>query len=502
MDPLPLSQIPENLILGPFSFCQSWLDLWQELGKHLRPRTLYHLSRVSHALHTFTWSHLIPNFCYLKLDYPYTHYLSHSPPPSKLFIPRVHANSLKPLQTVPKLKHLKLNPIDDMPYFWNYFSHLTELESFSAVALGPPPRLGIPLTSFKNLKSLALSPNKNDAQEIFASIALLTSLQSLEIGSTLPKQPQLDDLSNLVNLHDLFFHPDKRDEGDLLHLPPFPSLKNFKLGSGGTCPANIGSFTGLATLLLQSSMVHRERIIDIVSFLTGLTDLHLVNKLGQFQIEVSFSKLTRLTSLVVEPHIALESAQSFSFLTNLRMLQTGDITANVAETLSALTTLEELFVASPTWEFLKTHQKLNNLTIGRLGSIPGLFQNISHLTNLERLNFCLHDLSIPTDQVDFLRPLTNLKSLRLSSNVDQTLVNIPFLTNLEELLLGYSDLTFEGILTLTQNWPNLRKLDLREEREVMWEQDFYPLTTLRFLDFRSAYLERPRVIRKWWLPPY
>ena len=114
--------------------------------------------------------------------------------------------------------------------------------------------------------------------------------------------------------------------------------------------------------------------------------------------------------------------------------------------------------------------------------IPGMFKCVPYLTSLESLST---NVALPATQIALLTGLTNLSFLEVtSSTVDPFLENLKSLTKLETLLLPRAPVSKEGLLLISQNFTNLRILDLNACRGFQRE-DLNILSGLQYLDCQA-----------------
>lgn len=474
--PTPMAARPPSETDPLFSGHQVWLDFWKELIHFLSPRTVYRLSCVSKGFNSFAWNHLIPE-CGMDFDAEtppdtLSLYLSRTPILSKLKLRSATFPALLAIRKIQKLKQLSIySPLPER--FWTFASHLTDLES-----LYTPfnfKKVPFALTALKKLHTLKVSRPKSD---LLKTMALLTQLVSLDVFC--PEDTVFKILAPLTNLQHLSVWGGIQEEFDLCNWKKLTYLSaNFC-----PCPRNISDFTNLGHLSVNG--VNRDMLAGITASLTNLKCLQL-----PFAPKLDFSPLTKITRLVIESEATLESVRSLQFLPNLTELiffRPEPLRKPVAMALKNLTNLTTLEVCTNYLDFLSTHSKLKSLTISCPKPKPGNFRNISHLTNLETFDIAGMRMKVPSEEVKFFRPLsTCLNSLFINRDCDRLLQEFYFLTNLQNLDLTFSDVTPKGILSISQNFQELRKLVIEDSCDdgigVLEDRvDLVPLLKLQRLE--------------------
>lgn len=239
---------------------------------------------------------------------------------------------------------------------------------------------------------------------------------------------------------------------------------------------------------LESLGLEKTEVIDIspLYFLTKLKSL-VLNTFGN---KTDLSPIYNLTNLETinfgHTNLREYAPDIFNNLTKLRKLEIGEVGIDLKQ-IEYLTNLEDLDLFNSVYDDNINYLKnLTNLT--KLDLSSNHFTNLDTLTNLTNLKI----FDVPETKVDInlILSLTNLENLRLS--VDTISVSdfkmLSSLTKLKELTIALRDIIDDDLLYL-KNFPTLEILDLSQTNNITYIGIEYlaQLNKLRILKLR--YLE-------------
>jgi hypothetical protein len=366
-------------------------------------------------------------------------------------------------------------------------SHLTDLTDLS-VPICPPEIL----VCFKKLKKLHFARANNahlaclnpetlqslmlgfdlsyDGAADFQCFAPLTNLKTLSmVCRGLPKNTSI--LGRLTNL-------------EVLSLPFIPRF-----------PVDI-QFTKLKQLVLTSQQGQEEgsSLSRLFETMTNLEKVRILTTSIKPDETIFFSKLTNLNSLGAhESNFSVETMMTLSNLTKLEHIHLkaheAPSSSTYVNTLRSLTMLKSVQMEG-IQNWLSGMGYLEALSLEKLW-IPQRVQNeehvgiarLSHMTNLKTMRYGGVD-EFSTKDLEYLRELTNIKRLCLEKvkPITLQLEKLTFMTQLTDLDLQNLLVSDAGIEIITNNFTNLRSLNLHCDDLV---DDPRPLLTQ--LDLLSLY---------------
>lgn len=489
---------------GPFHppMNQQWQDFWTEAVKHLSPRVLFYLSRVSKSWHSLVWSILIPNSTsglILSQDSPLPivqELVSRTPSLKNLNFYRIRDPNcqllLESLMMVTRLSSIGLpRPSNKTtPFPFESISHLRDLTGIiTHQALCQKA-----IQHFCALKGLTCI-------EAIREWEGLTRLQKLDVRQYKNENPQISLLTRLNNL--TFFH-----QSDACDLSALTGLTKLRFS-----PTNILGLTNLTKIqdlcLAGGRHITEQYVLDATRCLTNLTKLSLSWYRGQLTPNSisNIPGLTNLTYLAFPHDLVAASLPVIHGLTSLKtlimedpMLTAPNFNYQPVKHVSALTQLTTLSLVGAPWPltFLCTLDKLVSLIL----VLPSISENsmahfseLGSLTALTSLSLHHSASSLPGCLSD-LEGLTHIKCLGLyyPGQPDQTVASLTSFTHLDHLALTSNDLTDQGIAHLAC-LTNLRSLKISgpwRTSEQITQGDLkpylaplYPLTNLQDIEVDS-----------------
>jgi len=350
-----------------------------------------------------------------------------------------------------------------------------------------------------------------------------SKIEYLAFGSLNVQQQNIDDISTLTNLNELYFNFCSLDKKlDLTSLSKLKKLTKLKLSSDNfetriELPRINNISSTVKKLEIQNYSITQNLIKDIATF-TNLEELNLYDcNLGNTIDYSPLKKLTKLKSLQLKCEI--DEKANVQLPTNLKKIKTEYITVSqkLVDSLSTNSGLEELIIYDSVFpeginfDSFKNLPKLSKLSVSysnydnplkvipkgfcnlknlktldlTLNQITEIPDEISNLQNLEELLLSSNDI---TGNLEAIGKLKNLVTLDLSENsITSSIEPLSNLKNLKELYFGGNgnsnsleplgkltkieilslyDNDFKKIPESFENLTNLRLINLRENRRL------------------------------------